>query len=499
MGYLLRKIFQNHSTRVLTLLFVSLLFLIGYFLGHSYFVQLDIHKHKIISTLNAVSTTAAVQIDANQLDYVLGVYKNRDDIKDNKQDGVYNLLHTQLLKIKEQNNINTALYTLTYNEDKDVFYYGVSTSEIPFYRHEYSHYPPILKEKYHKGGTIDVYKDENGHWISAFAPIKNSSGKTIAIVQVDRRFDEFLEETRLEIFKNIGLSLIVTLIILFFLIRSMSSILIKEDHLTANLIQSKLELEQKNQDTLDSILYAKKIQDAILPLRSKIKEHLPQSFVFHLPRDIVSGDFYWFKYTRNKIFIASVDCTGHGVPGAFMSMIGSILLDDIINKKKVDSPEEILSLLHHGVVKALKQSYKSKASRDGMDIALCVIEDDFSKLCFSGAFRPLILVRGGEIIRIKSTAAPIGGIRDGNVHYEKHEIPIKTGDSFYIYSDGFPDQFGGENNKKYMTKRFRELLLKISRHKMETQEGLLQEEFDAWRGECEQVDDILVLGFSLGQ
>ncbi|KAA3646062.1 MAG: hypothetical protein DWP98_10375 [Bacteroidetes bacterium] len=497
MSFLLRKIFQNHSTRVLTLLFFALLILIGYFLGHSYYVQLGIHKNKVISTLNAVTSTAAAQIDANQLDYVLSTYPKKNDIQSNTQDGVYELLQKQLLKVKDQNHINTALYTLTYDPANDLFYYGVTTSENPFYRHPYKNYPKILKEKYEEGGTIDVYRDSNGHWISAFAPIKNEAGVTIAIVQADWRFDEFLETAQSEIFKNIWISIAFTVVVLFFLIRSMRSILATEDQLTAHLIQSKLELEQKNQDTLDSILYAKKIQDAILPVRSKIKKHLPKSFVLHMPRDIVSGDFYWFKHTRKKIFIASVDCTGHGVPGAFMSMIGSILLDDIINKKNVDCPKEILTQLHQGVVKALKQSYKSKAARDGMDIALCVIEDDYSKLTFSGAFRPLIHIRNGKLNRIKSTAAPIGGIREGNVEFEKHEIEILEGDIFYIFSDGFPDQFGGDENKKYMTKRFRELLLKISSYKLSSQEGLLQEEFDAWRGDNEQVDDVLVIGFQL--
>jgi serine phosphatase RsbU (regulator of sigma subunit) len=494
---LLKKIFQNHSTRVLALLFFALLVLIGYFLGHSYYVQLDIHKNKVLSTLNAVSKTAAAQLDANQLDYLLDKYKEKDEIKSNDQDGVYEMLHEQLIRIQELNNLNTSIYTLRFDETQGCFFFGVNSTDKPFYLHRYSEFPEELKINYNEGGVLDVYSDENGHWISAFSPIKNEQNKTISIVQVDARFDDFLEEARIEIFKNIGISLAFTFVVLFFLIRSIRSILFKEDQLTASLIQSKLELEQKGQETLDSILYAKKIQDAILPVKSIIKSHLPDSFIFYAPRDIVSGDFYWFKKTRNKLFIASVDCTGHGVPGAFMSMIGSILLDDIINKKQVDQPNEILKLLHEGIVKALKQAKKSKASRDGMDVALCVIDEDFNKLSFAGAFRPLIFIRNGELTRIKSTSAPIGGIRDKRVEYELHEINVSRGDSFYIFSDGFPDQFSGETNKKYMTKRFREFLLKISSQPMSSQEALLLEEFNDWKGEAEQVDDVLVIGFKL--
>lgn len=494
MSNLIRKIFQNHGTRVLALLFASFIVLIAYFLTHSYFVQLNIHKNKILSKLEAVSITAASQIDANQLAYILDHYPKIDQIKSSDQDPIYKILHDELQKIRDLNNLSSALYTLSYDEASESFFFGVSSESNPFYRHKYEHFPKALITHYEEGGRIDVYEDENGHWLSAFAPIKDESGKTVAVVQVDQRFDEFLIGARQEIFTNIFISLAVTLILLFFMLRSMRSILSKEEQLTANLIQSKLELEQKNQETLDSILYAKKIQDAILPFPERIRKYLPKSFVFHLPRDIVSGDFYWFKHTRNKSFIACVDCTGHGVPGAFMSMIGSILLDDIIDKKEIDSPEEILQYLNQGVVHALKQSKKSKASRDGMDIALCVIDKEFKTLEFSGAFRPLIIVRNGELERVKATPTPIGGVREKETPYQKEVIKVQANDTFYIFSDGYPDQFGGENNKKFMTRRFRELLQKLSMHPIDHQAGLLQEELDAWMGANDQVDDILVIG-----
>jgi len=497
LGSLLRKIFQNHSTRVLVLLFVAMLVLIGYFLTHSYFIQLGIHKNKILSKLEAVANTAATQIDGNQLAYLFEAYEQQDDIKTNYQDRVYQLIREKLLEVKEQNSLNTEIYTLSYNEQLNAFYFGVCTNKRPLFRKVYDHFPKALLENYETGGEIDVYEDKNGYWLSAFAPIKNSKGKVVGVVQVDSIFNEFLAEARQEIFTNIGISLFVILFLFFFLARSMRSILIKEDQLTADLIQSKLALEQKNQETLDSILYAKKIQDAILPLTSTVQETLQESFVFHLPRDIVSGDFYWFKSLRGKIFIASVDCTGHGVPGAFMSMIGSILLDDIISKKQIDQADTILNKLHGGVVKALKQTIRKKASKDGMDIALCVIDEDFQKMQFAGAFRPLLHIRDGQINRIKSDPVPIGGFRAEAPKFTLHELDIKKGDCFYIYSDGYADQFGGERDKKYMTKRFRELIVSMHNLPMNDQHEKLQVEFDRWRGNNEQVDDVLVIGFRL--
>ncbi len=497
MSSLLKKIFQNHSTRVLVLLFAALLILIGYFLTHSYYVQLNIHKNKILSRLDAVAKTAATQINGNQLDYLHQAYPNEDDIETNYQDRVYQLLHEKLSTIKKTNNLSSSIYTLSFDTTSQSFFFGVSSQPQPFFRHNYEHYPKELKTHYELGGKIDVYEDKNGHWLSAFAPIKNSEGKVIAVVQADNRFDEFLEEARREIFVNIGISALFTIILIFFLGRTMSSILVKEDQLTARLIQSKLALEEKSQETLDSILYAKKIQEAILPVISTIKESLPDSFVFHIPRNIVSGDFYWFKKLRGKIFIASVDCTGHGVPGAFMSMIGSVLLDDIISKKKVDEPDEILRLLHKSVVKALKQASKERASRDGMDIALCVIDEEMTTLNFAGAFRPLIQVRDHSLLRIKSDSAPIGGVFGEAPNFTNHKVQLQKGDTFYIYSDGYADQFGGVSNKKYMTRRFREFLLKISPLPMEEQKEKLYKEFQDWKGEAEQVDDVLVIGFKL--
>lgn len=497
MSSLLKKIFQNNSTRLLVLLFAALIILIAYFLTHSYYVQLNIHKNKILSRLEAVATTASSQLDGNQIEYLLTTYSEKDEIETNHQNRIYQLLHEKLKIVKELNQLNTTIYTLTYDSLNNNFFFGINSSVKPFFRNVYDNYPKELKEFYKIGGRVDVYKDKNGYWLSAFAPIKNTKGKTVAVVQVDNHFDEFLQRARKEIFVNIGISLAVTSIIIFFLIRSMRSILMKEDRLTANLLQSKMQLEIKSQETLDSILYAKRIQEAILPLVLNIKEALPESFVFHLPRNIVSGDFYWFKSLRNKIFIASVDCTGHGVPGAFMSMIGTILLNDIVEKKGVDDPDIILNELHQDVVKALKQNKREKASKDGMDIALCVIDENKSTLEFAGAFRPLIHIREGVIHRIKSNSAPIGGFSGKIPVFTKHTVQVKKGDVFYIYSDGYADQFGGEANKKFMTRRFRELLLQISSKPLNAQQKILEEEFYAWKGEADQVDDILVIGFRL--
>jgi serine phosphatase RsbU (regulator of sigma subunit) len=482
---------------VLVLLFVALLILIAYFLTHSYYVQLDLHKNKVLDRLEAIANTAALQLDGDQLQHLLTTYQKKDAIESNLQDVGYASLQKELLNIKEQNHLRSDLYTLTFDSENNAFFFGVSSSQQPYFRHLYDEFPTALEQHYFEGGKIDVYEDENGYWLSAFAPIKNSKGKVVGVVQADSLFDEFLYEARSEIFMNIVISLVVTLVLMFFLVRSMHAILHTEDVLTANLIQSKLALEQKNQDMLDSIQYAKKIQDAILPQQAMIAEVLPESFIFFEPRDIVSGDFYWFKKCKGKIYVAAVDCTGHGVPGAFMSMIGATLLDDIISKKELDKPNEILNHLNSGIVKALKQNGNESTPSDGMDIALCVIDVNSKVLQFAGAFRPLLWMRKGRCQRLKSDAYSIGGHFTQHSNHQLQEIRYEEGDAFYIYSDGYADQFGGEKGKKFMTKRFRELIVSIEPYKMSRQKELLREAFISWKGEEEQVDDVLVIGFRL--
>jgi len=268
-------------------------------------------------------------------------------------------------------------------------------------------------------------------------------------------------------------------------------------------------IEKKNLDTLASITYAKRIQNVLLPEKEEISKHLPDSFVFFKPKDIISGDFYWFIEKDGKIFIAAVDCTGHGVPGAFMSVIGHNLLHEIVISESIYEPHHILEHLHKGVRSILKQ--ETTQNRDGMEISLCVIDKQHKILKFAGAGNPLYYVEGNEMQVIRGDKLPIGGFQRENERiFQKHELSLnsigKKGNSdyventtrmFYIFSDGFQDQFGGRHNEKYMSKRFRNFLHAISYMPTDLQVKRLEEEFEQWKGEEEQTDDVLVIGIRL--
>jgi serine phosphatase RsbU (regulator of sigma subunit) len=258
-------------------------------------------------------------------------------------------------------------------------------------------------------------------------------------------------------------------------------------------------VEEQNKDITASINYAKRIQTAVLPSQEKMKI-LGHHFVFFRPRDIVSGDFYWAEETENYILWAAADCTGHGVPGAFMSLLGSEMLKEIVKSKKIERPDLILNTLHLEIRATLKQ--KENNNRDGMDIALCAYCKTESKLLFAGAHNPLIIIKNGEKTVVKGDPMGIGGEqREMQRIFTLHEFPVSTQTWFYVFTDGFQDQFGGTDGRKFMSKNFRQLLLNISAHGANAQKLLLEESFEGWlmKGKHKQIDDVLVIGVELNK
>jgi serine phosphatase RsbU (regulator of sigma subunit) len=261
--------------------------------------------------------------------------------------------------------------------------------------------------------------------------------------------------------------------------------------------KSKHIIEEKNKDITDSINYAKRIQHAILPHNNDIVEAFPESFILFKPKDIVSGDFYFFHKKNQSSFIAAADCTGHGVPGALMSMIGAEKLNEAVTESSDTS--EMLSLLNKGIKNALKQTDSNESTRDGMDIALCSVNTENRILSYAGANRPLWIIRKGQTVveEIKATKKAIGGLTDDNQHFETHELQLQQGDTFYLFSDGYADLFSGKSGKKLTTKKLRQVLIEIQHNTMPEQKEYLDNYAESWKAEAEQIDDILIIGIRL--
>lgn len=251
-------------------------------------------------------------------------------------------------------------------------------------------------------------------------------------------------------------------------------------------------VEEAHQEIKDSITYAKRIQSAILPPNSLVKENLKESFILYKPKDVVAGDFYWMEHKDDKVLFAAADCTGHGVPGAMVSVVCNNALNRSVREHGLTDPGEILTKTRDIVIQEFEKSEEDV--KDGMDIALCSLEGN--KLQYAGAHNPLWIIRKGELIETKANKQPIGQF-DNPEPYTTHSFDLEPGDSIYIFSDGYVDQFGGEKGKKYKAKAFRELLLSIQDKSMEEQKIIIDDVFEAWKGTLEQIDDVCVIGVSV--
>jgi serine phosphatase RsbU (regulator of sigma subunit)/tetratricopeptide (TPR) repeat protein len=256
------------------------------------------------------------------------------------------------------------------------------------------------------------------------------------------------------------------------------------------------EIEKKNDSITSSLQYAQRIQSTIMSGYNKLQNKLPEHFIFFQPREIVSGDFYWFAEKNDLLFIAVVDCTGHGVPGAIMSMVGDMALNKAINEERITDPGLVLDELHKGVNKALKQ--EDSGSRDGMDAGLCVINRQTQTITFAGAKIPLYYIQEETLTCINGDRFSIGGRHfNGSTHYQTHTLKITSPTNLYMFTDGYQDQFGGQRGKKFMLKQLRQMLLSLHYLPLDEQKELIVEHFNHWRLGHEQVDDILVIGFKL--
>jgi len=260
---------------------------------------------------------------------------------------------------------------------------------------------------------------------------------------------------------------------------------------------SKNELKKKNDDLMSSIMYAQRIQNAILTSQSKIAQTLPNHFILYKPKDVVSGDFYWCEQIDSKCFIVVGDCTGHGVPGAFMTMLATQSLNDIIIQKKIYEPDKILEQLDKWFTKLLRQ--ESHQISDGMDVVICVTYENSNQIRFAGAKSSIVMVCNQQLTEYKGDTFSINDYRKANKDYQfnTQHIDFANNSTMYLYTDGFQDQFGGKDNKKFKKKRWRTLLLKASAKPIEQQKLFLENNLSDWMGNNSQVDDILVMGVQL--
>jgi len=257
------------------------------------------------------------------------------------------------------------------------------------------------------------------------------------------------------------------------------------------------EIHHKNKEITDSINYASRIQGALLPQKENLARIFPDHFILFLPRDVVSGDFYWAADIGKKMVFAAADCTGHGVPGALMSMLGISFLNELVGERRQTDPGTILDNLRREVIKALRQTGREDEQKDGMDISLCTYDTGTGMLEFAGAYNPLYKVREGTLEEYKADRMPISYYQGINDPFTTTAIQLQQGDALYLFSDGYADQFGGPHRKKLKYRTLKEILVEIHQQPMERQEQILAERFFAWKGQIEQIDDVVIMGIRI--
>lgn len=317
--------------------------------------------------------------------------------------------------------------------------------------------------------------------------------KEIQLLNVDNELQKNkVKQARLIIvFISMGIALIM-----FFLVVVYKQFIAKRKANIKLEAQNRLIKKQK-EDITDSITYASRIQSALLPPQELLDKLLKEYFVLYLPKDIVSGDYYWASEYENKVILAVADCTGHGVPGAFMSMLGISFLNEIVNKRTNLKANDILTDLRAYIIKSLRQSMTSATGKDGMDMALTIIDRNSMTIEYAGAFNPLIVCKNGSLIEYKADRMPVGIHLKYDIPFENNIIQIEKGDMFYAFSDGFQDQFGGTDKRKFMVKRLKELFLEIYNEPLEKQKEILHTTHDMWKGYNAQLDDILIIGVKI--
>ncbi len=475
-----------------------IILLSAFFLTFTYYSQLNQVEKQRTQLLLAIASGAAAAIDGDDHQALIERHPLIDDVRKLRDDSTYFEMHNVLYDFQHINKLHSSIYTLVYDSTMLCFRYVVRSDSKVYYLHNYKVFPDDLRTHFNEGGVLEPYMTENGYWISAFYPIRNSKGEAVGLVQADEEFERFITGVNRRFQRYMIVCLIVIVVLTVSLIPLVRRMLLKDEKLFRQLQEQKSQLERANKDLSDSVNYASSIQRTIFPSRESMNHCFSDHFVLNLPKDIVSGDFYWLHREPDCCYLAVSDCTGHGVPGAMMSMMGITLLNGIVQEKDCPSATQVLTQLDQEVDRLLSNQ-KVTHHYDGMDIALLRIEPAKKHLEFSGAMTGILLVKpDGSHEYIKGNRFPIGG----RSLYNKSEFKAigrnySSGSWLYLFSDGYEDQFGGEKDKKYTRKRFIRTILENRELPPMDQLNALKINLYNWRGKGDQIDDILVVGIRL--
>lgn len=493
MSTLFNRILGNLATRMMFIIYLSIIAITGFFIVFSYYNELELQEQRQYDKLTAAVSAMAPCIDGDEHEALMNRYNSAEaDQEAIRNDPFYSMISEKLQSVVDANKLS-PMYTLVYNEEDSSFVYGVRSGDFIDFKNTYQQSPKELREQKETGGVIPMYMSENGAWLSAFHPIRNSSGKVIALLEADIEFGEFqtlvFDRYKKEVFIALGVIVAIALILIPYARR----VLAKDEIQKKLVLTQKITIESKNRDIMDSIHYALKIQSAILPSERAFAENGVEGFIFHKAKDVVAGDFYWIERHEDYLYFAVADCTGHGVPGAILSLICANALNRAVDVMKIRETGLILDAVRDIIIARLGKG--DGKMNDGMDVSICRLNLTTLEMQYSGANNPAYIVssKTGEITIGKPCKQPVG-VHLRQTPFQCHLYQLEKGDLVYLFTDGFADQFGGKLGKKYKYKPFQHLILKNAGLDMGIQKEKFDEELNDWMQSYEQIDDVCIMG-----
>ncbi|MCC6542847.1 MAG: serine/threonine-protein phosphatase [Flavobacteriales bacterium] len=477
--------------KVLYAVYAALLGLCLIVLGVAHRNDRKARKASGITQLRSITSTVSEEIGAHNVLGLLERYADPGLIIKRTQDARYFVLHERLRKAAYRNALESPLELVVLDPKQQEIQVLVTSAEKPRYRAPWAGDRAALRKAFGNAGTLEVGTG-NARELVVFDIVTDPTGATVAMVVARTPTAAYEAAAVRALLWQIGFAVLLFGTAGFLLFRYVGRWL-KVDE------EAQQRLKERHEDMNDSIAYAGKIQRALVPSALVYDELFADSFVIDRPKDVVSGDFHWvYRIDAQRCFVAAADCTGHGLPGAMMAAIGCSLLNEIVPQHAHKDPSEVLSILHERMVASLNQQGKQRGAGDGMDLALCRVDRAAKEILFAGAYRPVYWLHQGQLSVINGDRRPVGGGHIGEERrFTTHKLAYSEGDRIYLFSDGYVDQFGGPERKRFMTSRLQELILGNQRLGMKEQARVIEQAFLDWKGPIEQMDDVCMLGLAV--
>lgn len=461
------------------------------YMGWSYSNDIRTGERNALERINTVSSTLGATIDARKIQRIMDNYPIPGSLERKTRDAWYYTTHILLLKTADANELDIPIRILTQDEHTDDIQILVSSRPDLHFRESYGEQANIIKHYFENGGGIDLVDTKTPRWIS-LSPIIDAHNNTIAVVSTELTKTAIRSKALASLLRNALVSIVFMALIAFLLIRLISSWFKRSEDENDKLVA-------RNDDITQSMEYAGKIQKQLIPDPVVYSMEFKDHFLINKPKERISGDFHWFKkLDDHRSLVAISDCTGHGLPGAMMVAVGCSVLNEVVDENNWEDPADILAQMNEKIIRNLAQQSLKKGAGDGMDIALCLIDTRDQTVLFAGAYRPLYWLQKGNLTVLNGDRQPIGGSQHGNYRkFTCHQVSYSAGDRIYLFSDGYVDQFGGPDNRKFLTSRFNRLIEENQHLSLRSQARLLEKTFEEWKNGYEQVDDVCLLALEL--